>query len=78
MVSFKNSCVNFEMCSFPFGCEYNCRNVFFLGTSTIPEITHSGGLFPRYVSLQNLNKSFLNLGSPTRQWECHLVLGLFS
>ena len=42
----------------------------------IPEITHSGGLFPKYVSLQNLNKYFLNLVSPTRQWECHLVLGL--
>ena len=27
----------------------------FLGIGTIPESTHSGGLFPKYVSLQNFN-----------------------
>ena len=29
----------------------------------IPEIPHSGGLFPKSVLLQNFSKSFLNLDS---------------
>ena len=34
-----------------------------LSIGTIPDSPHSGGLFPKNVSLQNLNKYFLNLGS---------------
>ena len=35
----------------------------FLGIGTMPEIPHSGGIFLKYVLLQNFSKSFLNLGS---------------
>ena len=89
----ENSCVNIEICSFPFGRHYNCRGVYIhylygfddilrdatridreSGTvcfylqgqrlyCTIPEIPHSGGLFRKYVSLQSINKSFINMGS---------------
>ena len=30
---------------------------------TIPEIPQSGGIFPKYVPLQNFNRYFLNLSS---------------
>ena len=40
-----------------------------LGIGMVPKIPHSGGLFPD-VSLQNFNKSVLNMGS------CHSSVGM--
>ena len=55
-------------------CSSLCVKSPFLGNDMIPEIPHSGGLFPKYVSLQTFNKHLSNLGS--RQRKCDLVLGL--
>ena len=53
-----------------------CQDSFLIGM--IPEVPHSGGLFPKNISLQNFTKSFLHWGSQvaTLQWECQLILGL--